>query len=431
MTVRPLFLTVRQKSVASLFLTCHCGGDKRKGRRANVAVRIGVTDGNREFFERFRSVLMEEFPGEFEVYLFPDLPKALKAADLFRIRVILLEPDSITPEEYETLPVPEDVAVFRLADRMQTEKQWEQEQARRAALAENGVDLDPEPSYDRLTVYCRYRSAAEWRTRILKAVAETGEAADKEPEKPVRGGADQGRKGSCRIALFTSAAGGTGTSTAARAFAECCVRHSRHVLYLDLQTFPGRQASRSGDDLYTMEDVVLALRGRKYAPDAVLDRAIQTEEEGLSYIVPPVTPSVLFDMTGEEIVTLLDLVEESGRFSIVVLDLSFDTSERIILPFLRADKAALVSNGTQIANNKTAQLLDALPSLCTEDSILIYEKTCLLYNRFLSGESEVLQTEVPLKLGGIGELDLKDPEDLAAEISNARAIERLYERLTQ
>lgn len=396
-----------------------------------MAVRIGVTDGNREFFERFRSVLMEEYPGAFEVYLFPDLPKALKAADLFRIRVILLEPDSVTPEEYESLPVPEDVAVFRLADRMQTEKQWEQEQVRRAALAENGVDLDPERSYDKLPVYCRYRGAEEWRSKILKAVAETGGAADKTPEHAVRGGAVRDRKGSCRIALFTSAAGGTGTSTAARAFTECCLRHSRHVLYLDLQTFPGRQASRAGDDLYTMEDVVLALRGRKYAPDAVLDRAIQSEEEGLSYIVPPAAPAVLFDMTGEEIVTLLDLVEESGRFSVIVLDLPFDSSERIVLPFLRADKAVLVSNGTQIANKKTAQLLDTLPSLCTEDSVLLYEKTCLLYNRFRNGESEVLQTEVPLKLGGVGELDLKDPEDLAAEVSNARAIERLYERLTQ
>ncbi|MBO7689937.1 MAG: hypothetical protein J6T14_03765, partial [Clostridia bacterium] len=290
-----------------------------------MAVRVGVTDGNREFFERFRSVLMDDYKGEFEVYLFPDLPKALKAADLFRISVILLEPDSITPEEYETLPVPEDVTVFRLADRMQTEKQWEQDQARRAALAENGVVLDPEPAYNALPVYCRYRSAAEWRARILKAVAETGGAVDKEPERPVRGGADHSRKNSCRVALFTSAAGGTGVSTAARAFTECCLRHSRHVLFLDLQTFPGRQASRTGDDLYTMEDVVLSLRGRKYAPDAVLDRAIRTEEDGRGDIVPPVSPAVLFDMTGEEIVTLLDLVEESERFSIIVLDLPFDT----------------------------------------------------------------------------------------------------------
>ena len=396
-----------------------------------MAVRVGVTDGNREFFERFRSVLMDDYKGEFEVYLFPDLPKALKAADLFRIRVILLEPDSITPEEYETLPVPEDVAVFRLADRMQTEKQWEQDQARRAALAENGVVLDPEPAYNALPVYCRYRSAAEWRARILKAVAETGGAVDKEPERPVRGGADHSRKNSCRVALFTSAAGGTGVSTAARAFTECCLRHSRHVLFLDLQTFPGRQASRTGDDLYTMEDVVLSLRGRKYAPDAVLDRAIRTEEDGRGYIVPPVSPAVLFDMTGEEIVTLLDLVEESERFSIIVLDLPFDTSERIILPFRRADKAVFVTNGTQIANRKTAQLLDALPSLCAEEPVLLYEKTCLLYNRFINGAGEVLQTEVPLKLGGIKELDLKDPEDLTAEVSATRAIERLYERLTE
>lgn len=148
-------------------------------------------------------------------------------------------------------------------------------------------------------------------------------------------------------------------------------------------------------------------------------------------IPPPRNPAVLFDMTGEEIVTIVDLIKESHKCSIIVLDLSFDATERIVLPLLAADCAVVVSNGSWIANRKTAQLADVLPALCTEDPIELYEKICLLYNRFRRGKSEVLQSELFVKLGGIGELSVPDPEDLIAELAVAPAMERLYRRLTK
>ncbi len=239
-----------------------------------------------------------------------------------------------------------------------------------------------------------------------------------------------GKKTECKVVLFTSAAGGTGTSTAARAFAECCRRHNRRVLFLDLQTFPDDSADPA-DGLYTLEDVVLSIRGRRYAPDAVLERTLKFDEEGLVTIPPPKNPAVLFDLSGEEIVTVLDLIKESRKCTIIVLDLGFDATERIVLPFLSADYTVLVSNGTRIANRKTGKLLDVLPGLCAGDPIELYEKTCLMYNRFRRGTSEVLQSEIPVKLGGMGELSVTDPEDLVAELAVAPAMERLYERLTK
>ena len=148
-------------------------------------------------------------------------------------------------------------------------------------------------------------------------------------------------------------------------------------------------------------------------------------------IPPPRNPAVLFDMTGEEIVTIVDLIKESRKCTIIVLDLGFDATERIVLPFLSSDYTVLVSNGTRIANRKTGKLLDVLPGMCAGDPIELYEKTCLMYNRFRRGTSEVLQSELPVKLGGMGELSVTDPEDLVSELAVAPAMERLYERLTK
>ncbi|MBO7722305.1 MAG: hypothetical protein J6S27_00825 [Thermoguttaceae bacterium] len=43
----------------------------------------------------------------------------------------------------------------------------------------------------------------------------------------------------------------------------------------------------------------------------------------------------------------------------------------------------------------------------------------------------MLQSEIPLKLGGMGELSVADPEDLISELAVAPSMERLYERLTK
>lgn len=401
------------------FLPCQSEGETAESEVEKVSIRVGITDGNREFFERFHKAMREQYPDEIEVYLFPTLSKALKAVDRFRVKVVLLEPEGLSSSDLPTKGLPKTAYFVRLADRKQEEKDWQ-----------NRPESNGDDAFSNIPVLCRFRSVAEWHDLIIKEASALPGLADKAAGTGTPGGAKPGKKTDCRVVLFTSAAGGTGTSTAARAFAECCQRHNRRVLFLDLQTLPDEPADPA-DGLYTLEDVVLSIRGRRYAPDAVLERTLRSDEEGLVTIPPPQNPAVLFDLTGEEIVTVTDLIKESHKCTIIVLDLGFDATERIVLPLLAADCAVLVSNGTQIANRKTKQLMDVLPGLCTEDPIELYEKICLLYNRFRRGTSEVLQTEALVKLGGMGELSVPDPADLASELAVAPAMERLYERLTK
>ena len=385
-----------------------------------MSIRVGVIDGNREFFERFRAALRDQYPGEFEVYLFPDLAKATLAVEKFRIRVVLVEPVEREgpPADLSEEDLPETAVYVRLVDRMQIEKEW----------TETEKDADTRPF---TPVLCRYRSTDEWRELLLQYDARVSPDTDRALTDQAPGGGVPGdRKPYERMVLFTSAAGGVGTSTAARAFASACQRRSRHVLTLDLQPFPAATSAGEGDRLFTMEDVVLSLRGHRYAPDAVLERAIQIDEDGGAFIPPARDPAALFDLNGEEILSLLDIIKDLKRFSIFILDLPFDISERIVLPCLHADKIVLVDDGMPIANRKTQQLLDLLPGLCAEEPLAFYEKTCLLYNRFRNGTACVLETEIPLKLGGVGELDIPDQRDLEDELSRSPAMDRLYEKLT-
>ena len=250
-----------------------------------MSIRVGITDGNREFFERFHAAMNEQYSEEIEVYLFPTLSKALKAVDRFRVRVVLLEPEGLSSSDLPTKGLPKTAYFARLADRKQDEKDWQ-----------NRPEQDGGDPFGDIPVLCRFRSVAEWHDLIVREASALPGFVDKAAGKGTPGGVKPGKKTECKVVLFTSAAGGTGTSTAARAFAECCRRHNRRVLFLDLQTFPDDSADPA-DGLYTLEDVVLSIRGRRYAPDAVLERTLKFDEEGLVTIPPPKNPAVLFDLS--------------------------------------------------------------------------------------------------------------------------------------
>ena len=90
-----------------------------------MSIRVGITDGNREFFERFHAAMNEQYSEEIEVYLFPTLSKALKAVDRFRVRVVLLEPEGLSSSDLPTKGLPKTAYFARLADRKQDEKDWQ------------------------------------------------------------------------------------------------------------------------------------------------------------------------------------------------------------------------------------------------------------------------------------------------------------------
>lgn len=384
-----------------------------------MKIRVGVTDGNRDFFHRFYTAMKEHYPDEIEVYLFPSLSKVLKAVERFHIRVVLLEPDGLSSSDVPSTGLPKTAYFARLCNQKREEVDW------RSSPSPEGGD-----AFESIPLLCRFRSVAEWHDLIVREASALSEHTDDkaEPEHTLRG-VCHGTQADCRVVLFTSAAGGTGTSTAARGFTECCRRHNRHVLYLDFQTLPTPEP-KPVEGIYTMEDIILSIRGRRYSPEAVLEQALQQNEGGTLTILPARNPVSLFDLTGEEIVSVLDLVKESKVCSVIVLDLGFDATERMVLPYLNADRTVLVSDGTSIANEKTKLLLSILPMLCTEDLLTLCEKTCLLYNRFQKRCGTLLDTELLEKLGGIGVLDIPDAEDLYAEIAVAPAMERLYGLLT-
>lgn len=361
-----------------------------------MSIRIGVTDGNREFFHRFHDVLYKEYPKEFEVYLFPSLEKVLLAAERFHIGVVLVEgdiPEGLLPE------LPDTTAFFRLADTMAEED--------RAA---------------EVPVICRYRSVEEWKEILLAAASGTLQTGE---EIPV----SSNQLHRLRRCVFLSVAGGTGTSSCAMAFATLCARHSHKVLYVSLESVSGMTACYNEQNIYTLEDIFLAVRGRRYGLDAVLEQAVCRDNSGVHYLLPCHRPQDLYDLTGEEILSLLDLLEDMGMFSIVVLDIPLDGTLKAVLPMLNADRVVVVSDGSPTANIKTEQALSNLAFLCQEDPIVFGEKLCLLYNRYRQG-GNVLQTEAVTKLGGISELPQKDDSRvLLTELSYQPAIERLYQKI--
>lgn len=388
-----------------------------------MSIRIGITDGNPEFFRRFREALMGEYPGEFEVYSFKTLAQAVTGIRKFHIRVVLLE-NALTPNRALTENVPDilpaTASFLRLADTMQEEKSWSSEP--------KGTDL-----LRSIPVVCRYRSVAEWRDILLQEVEQLEELhGSRGAVKRVKVVSSAKRTPSCKLVVFTSAAGGVGTSSAAVSFAKACDRKKHNVLYLSPDPFSGAEELLDAEgNLYNLEDVLLSLRGQKFEPGAVLTQAVTPVEGRFRTLLPPKDPSCLLDLTGEELITLIDLLGELDLCSMVVLDLTAAVPERLVLPILRAERTVVVTDGRCIANKKTEQFLEWMPRLCGMERWEFMSKICLLYNRYRQGECNLLETEAPIKLGGLKELMPASPLDIAEELSHKKPLDRLYDLLKE
>ena len=371
--------------------------------------RIGVVSKDELFLNRFLEAMRDQHAADVEPVPFLEPRQAVVAAMNFSLDLLMLDAEYAKKNYFSALnELPRTCRVIWLAE-----------------------DRLPEPlmMIDGLLWTRKYQNVDDYHSYISRICTGEFDSAmeprairvpnlepEEEPDRPW-------------VCLFTSAAGGVGTSTAAAAFAVHCSGQDARILYLDLQTFGNTSVFFSGKSRYTLEDLILGIRRERYDPETLLRHTLIQNMGGPSYIAPCALPSNRFSMTGEEVVKLLDLVEELEPFDGIVLDIPTDASELIILPFLRATRTVLVTSGTAISNNKTDQWLQTVPTLAGVSADDAARKIRLLYNRYPKTDGVLMQRPELGKLGGLREIPNKKSKELVQFLSERTPFARLEEEL--
>ena len=352
-------------------------------------LRIGIVDQDEMFVKRLTEGLKKSYPEKLKFLYFSDLNQAQTAAGRMRIHLLLL--NDINDVDSNNIP----------------------RQCRIALLRETRESSD---TADFPTVF-KYQSIGEWHSTISDLC--------KENKPSDKGGDDLPPPNKPKICLFTSGSGGVGASVAATAFCKHCCDAQIPAIYMSFETIPSTSHIFKNDGNYGFDDILFALRSSKCDLEPIIKKCISKDDSGIYFVKSCRILPDMFSLTGEEIVKICEKISDICKYKVIVLDMPFSRNESFVLPYLNSDVTVVVSDGSNIANEKLNTLLETLPVMCGESKEYVYKKTFLLYNRFSTNGGRIIQNDEIGKLGGINKCDFRTEMELIKKISDLYPYEKL------
>ncbi len=336
-----------------------------------MRIQLAVLDADLAYLTRIQAHLAGAYSGRIEVLAFTDLDTALAAVASSPPHVFLASQSfGIDPE---TLPARCEFAY--LVDSAQVE-------------AVRGVRAFPKYS----PVDDFYRTV----TRLYNAASESLQIRSR------RG------TGSGQIITFTSPAGGTGTTSAALAFARSLsmLPTPLRTLYVSLDPCDdtsgrfGLIEATHG----TFSDVVYTVKRRRGDLQLQLESHTYQDSFGTYFFATAPQPTDVLELAHDDLALLIEQLGASA-FDAVVLDVPFSLDEPTLRVLDASARVVLVSDGRPGANTKVIRAVAGLQIVSAHHDLSVLPQTGLLYNRFSSTLSAQIEDAPVAALGGINRFE--------------------------
>jgi cellulose biosynthesis protein BcsQ len=206
---------------------------------------------------------------------------------------------------------------------------------------------------------------------------------------------------SCKEIIFASACGGVGTSSLAAACASHFAAAGKRTLYLNLEKF-GTSASFFGaEGQFDMSDVVFAVKSKKANLALKLESCVRRDRNGVFFYAPAKIALDMMELGKEDIVLLLTELRQMGSYDYIVVDADFSLDKDSLDIYRKAHGLVMVSDGSDIANEKTVRAYTALATLEQNSDSPLTNRTKLIYNRFSSKTGKMIDKVEIQNIGGM------------------------------
>jgi len=176
-----------------------------------------------------------------------------------------------------------------------------------------------------------------------------------------------------KIYVFTSANGGNGTTTTARAFARKCSMYEK-TLYLDFGMYNQMPVETGAE--HGMDEIILALKSRRNILPLKLNSAIAQTGYGFYGYGSCVNPIDMLEINVEDMKALIKELTLLTEYTKIVIDIGTALTERELVLLNHADRIIYVVDEREISTRKFRifeALLDALEK--REDTKLLRKLT--------------------------------------------------------
>lgn len=225
-------------------------------------------------------------------------------------------------------------------------------------------------------------------------------------------------EGKTTIQVFTSASGGTGSSSVAAAYAINQARRGRKPLYLNLEVVGNSNSFFRAEGNGSLSDVLYAIKSKKANLSLLLESNVKCDARGVYFYDSCKVACDLLEMTKEDLKCLLHELRKVEIYDCIVLDLDFALNEFVLEAFSQAKSIIFVNDGSQISNAKLLKAMEALEILEQQKELRFVTKTAVVYNRFRNRTSTTIENEEIKVLGGIQQFEGATVEQVMEELSN-------------
>lgn len=222
-------------------------------------------------------------------------------------------------------------------------------------------------------VLCKYQPL----DRLLSAIAaQTGEY-----RQPVRDGSGSG----AQVVAWYSAAGGSGKTTAAVHAARRCAIRGERVFCLCLERLPSYAKYRIDSDEEALSQLLYYLRTNPPAASAKLEQWKRKQPEWKFDTLPPFRNTEQWeDMDGEDVSRLIRLLQASGAYDRIFLDLDSQLHGPIAEALRCADRIIWLVLDDEVHLGKCALQLSGMSGM--NASFGLRQKTSFVVNRWIGRE---------------------------------------------
>lgn len=224
-----------------------------------------------------------------------------------------------------------------------------------------------------------------------------------------------------KVIIFSSPCGGSGTSTLAAACTAYFALTGKQSLYLNLEDFGSADTYFSGEGVADMSDVVYAVKRRRGSLPIKLESYARRDSSNACYFSTAKMALDMLELNAADRQELVSVLVESGGYDYVIVDMPFDLHKESRELFQKAHALVWVSDGTAVANQKTARAYEALRVLEQGGAAPLADRVCLLLNKIPTGmESELPALGMPV-VGAVAKIRHQMNESITSLLADSPA----------
>ena len=218
--------------------------------------------------------------------------------------------------------------------------------------------------------------------------------------------------------LFTSAAGGCGVTSVAAAYAMRVAGKGHKTLYIELNQLQSSELIFSGSGSFTYSDVIYALLQHRNNLGIRLTNFADRDVTGVGFYHKAVGRGDMKELHVEEKKLLIDTLKNESDFEYIIVDMNATDPAETGELMECFDKVIMISDGTELNNYKSEQLINLLP----KDRL---SGVRIFYNRFGSRTGKHMENAPVSESGGINRIEAESIMDIERYIRDSKSLDSI------